>query len=394
MSAPATAALPVGLGAAVTNRVGIGILGATGYTGAELVRLLSAHPGAELLGLSSRRQAGHPMAQAWPALAEVEQVLDDDVLEPSAWQARGIDVVFSALPHGAFARRARAFLDAGMRVVDLSADFRLTSAEEYRGRYGMEHPEPSLLGKACYGLTEWCGSELAPARLVANPGCYPTAVLLATLPALRAGWWNGGPIVANALSGVSGAGRAPSATTHFVECGNSAAAYRVGEEHSHLGEMRQAARDIGLEGIGRGDHLGGAAPSGRDGAPSADARIPSLIFNPHLVPMARGILASVAVPLAHAVDRNEAGALYLACYQGRPFVRLLAGDALPETRNVRGSNRCDLALRVAAAGKMLLVFAAIDNLIKGAAGQAVQNWNLMQGWSETTGLPLSGWACA
>ena len=185
---------------------------------------------------------------------------------------------------------------------------------------------------------------------------------------MKAGWWKDGPIIANALSGVSGAGRAPGIGTHFAECGNSVAPYKVGEVHAHLGEIGQAL-----------EQLGGAGP---------------VVFNPHLVPMARGIAANLAIPLRAQVTLDEARALYAAQYSQARFVRLLPGDELPETRHVRGSNRCDLALRIAADGRWLLVFAAIDNLVKGAAGQAIQNWNRMQGWPEETGLPLYGWACA
>jgi N-acetyl-gamma-glutamyl-phosphate reductase len=331
--------------------IGVGVLGATGYGGAELVRLLTTHPGAALLALGSRHQAGKPMARVWPSLPDLDLVLDDDPDDPGAWIDRGVAVVFSALPHGAFLARAAAFLDAGLRVVDLSSDFRLSTAEG-----------------VTYGLTEWCGTELDRARLVANPGCYATAVLLAILPAVTAGWWSGSPIIANALSGVSGAGRSPGLTTHFVECGNSAAPYRVGDEHAHLREIARALARVGQEG--------------------------PVVFNPHLVPMARGILATVSIPLAAPVPLAAAQAHFATRYTGSAFVRVLDPGDLPETRHVRGSNRCDMALRLAAGGTVLLVFAAIDNLLKGAAGQAIQNWNRISGWPETTGLPVAGWSCA
>ena len=348
--------------------VGIGILGATGYAGAELVRLLALHPRAALRAAGSNRHAGKPLAQVWPSLAGVDLALEDDPLDPSAWVDREVETVFSALPHGVFAGRASAYLDAGLKVIDLSADFRLRDPEEYRHRYRIDHPATHLLGSAVYGLTEWWGAELADASLVANPGCYATAILLGALPAVKAGWWREGPIIANALSGVSGAGRAPELTTHFVECGNSAAPYKVGESHAHLGEIQQALA-----------RFGGVGP---------------VVFNPHLVPMVRGISANVAIPLAEPVSIAAARERYAAHYGSTPFVRLLDDDELPETRHVRGSNRCDLALRITAGGRLLLVFAAIDNLVKGAAGQAIQNWNRVQGWPEETGLPFMGWACA
>jgi N-acetyl-gamma-glutamyl-phosphate reductase len=355
------------------RRVGVGILGASGYSGMELLRLLSQHPGAEVRAAGSRQYAGRSLGSVWPALASAPLVLDEDPVDPAPWRDRGVEIVFAALPHGVFAARAGAFLDAGLRVVDLSADFRLHDAAEYARRYSLTHPSPERLSQAVYGLTEWCGSELEAADLVANPGCYATAVLLAALPAVAAGLWSGAPIVVNALSGVSGAGRAPSLGTSFVECGNGAAPYKVGEVHAHLGEMQQALR--------------------RAGGPSGDG-VPQLLFNPHLVPMARGIVASVALPLASPASLAEVQALYRARYARAPFVRVLEGEALPATQHVQGSNRCDIAVRLGAEGRMLLVFAALDNLTKGAAGQAIQNWNRMQGLAETTGLPRDGWGTA
>lgn len=369
------------VGASVT---GVGLLGATGYTGQELLRLLAAHPRVRLAALGSRQLAGRPVAEAlpglpgeaggaWPARFEDDPAGAD---ETAAWRARGIELVFSALPHGAFAARAAAFRAAGLTVIDLSADFRPGAEAEWTGRHGGAHPAPEFIDEALYGLTEWVDWEpLAGARrpwLVANPGCYATAILLAALPAVRAGWWSGAPLVVNALSGVSGAGRAPSLTTHFVECGGGASPYRVGETHQHRAEMLAA--------------LAAQAP-GVAGA---------LVFNPHLVPMARGIVANVALPLARAVTLEEAEALYAGAAAGRPFLKFLpaAGGALPETRYVKGSNRCDLAVRVVAEGRMLLVFSALDNLVKGAAGQAVQNMNRAMGWPEELGLPREAWPSA
>lgn len=358
----------------IADAVGVGVLGATGYGGAELIRLLAGHPHARLRAASSRQSAGRSLESQMPSLAGHGLILDDDPQDPEAWVDRGVDVIFSALPHGAFAARAGRFLEAGLKVIDLSGDFRLRDAAEYERRYHMPHPAPDLLESAVYGLTEWRGFHIDCAQLVANPGCYATAILMAALPAVEARLWNGAPIVANALSGVSGAGRAPSLTTHFVECGSGAAPYRVGEEHAHLGEILQMVRSTE-------PRKTSAGPTAANG---------SFIFNPHLVPMSRGILASIAIPLDRRQEPDAVRELYRRRYEECPFVRVLDVDALPETRHVRGSNRCDIAVRVAADGTMLLVFAAIDNLVKGAAGQAIQNWNRMQGWPETTGLPLDG----
>jgi N-acetyl-gamma-glutamyl-phosphate reductase len=354
---PASAPIRQDVARSASRSTGIGILGATGYAGVELVRLLSAHPGARVLALGSRQDAGAPFSRVWPSLPAVQRVLEDETTAPEAWAERGVEILFSALPHGALADRAGAWLGTGIRVVDLSADHRPGRAEREKGS-----------GRpAVYGLTEWCGTDLDRATLVANPGCYATAILLALLPAARSGWIRSEPIIVNALSGVSGAGRAATLTTHFVERIGSAAPYRVGEEHAHLAEI---AATLG--------HVAGTTPA--------------VIMNPHLVPMARGILATLAVPLARRLELEEVRAVYSACYADAPFVRLLDEATLPETRWVCGSNRCDLALRLAGGGHLLLVFAALDNLMKGAAGQAVQNFNRMMGLPETTGLPLTGWS--
>ncbi len=349
--------------------IGVGVVGATGYGGAELLRLLAGHPYARLLAASSRQQAGQPLHKIWPAMARQELVLDDDGVSPALWRERGVDTVFLALPHGEGAARVPALLEAGLRVVDLSADYRLRSADLYAHTYAHSHPAPHLLGRAAYGLVEWCSeAELRAARLVASPGCYATAILLGLLPAVAAGLASGAPVVVNAVSGVSGAGRAPKQSTHFVECEGSVLPYKVGQTHQHLAEI--------------GQRLGQAGAA------------PALVFNPHVVPMSRGILATMAVPLAEGVSLDDARQAYAARYAAAPFVNLLPPGELPDTRHVRGSNRCDLGLAGALDGRMLLVFSAIDNLVKGAAGQAVQSWNVMQGWDQATGLPCEGWAVA
>lgn len=378
-SSEATPTAPVGV-----SLLGIGVLGATGYAGQELVRLLSGHPRVRLAALGSRQQAGQSAAAAFPWLGDpaslpgagLPEALEDDATDPVAWKARGIDVVFSALPHGAFAARAAAFRTAGISVIDLAADFRPGAADEWTARQGGAHPAPELIEDALYGLTEWVDWEavLAAGRpaFVANPGCYATAILLAALPVVADGLWSGAPIVATALSGVSGAGRGPSLTTHFVECGQGVAPYRVGEAHQHRTEILALLERQSPAGVGVGP----------------------LIMNPHLVPMARGIAATVTIPLDRPLDEAAARALFAARYSGTPFVRLLGGPALPETRHVRGSNRCDIAFRIVAGGTMLLVMSALDNLVKGAAGQAVQNLNRLMGWPEVAGLPQEAWPCA
>lgn len=370
----ATPTAPVGVA-----RLGVGILGATGYTGQELIRLLVAHPRVRIAALGSRQQAAQPVGPAFPWLggdARLPERFEDDLADPAALVDRGIDVLFSALPHGAFAARAAAYRAAGLCVIDLAADFRPGAATEWSLRHGAEHPAPELLDDAIYGLTEWVDwtAPRAAGRpaLVANPGCYATAILLATLPVVAAGLWSGAPLVATALSGVSGAGRTPSPGTHFVECGQGAAPYRVGETHAHRTEIRALFER----------HAPAGAPAG------------AFVMNPHLVPMARGIVATVTIPLSGTIDEAAARALFAGRYEGSAFVRLLPDGALPETRHVRGSNRCDLAVRVVADGTMLLVVSVLDNLVKGAAGQAVQNLNHLMGWPDDTGLPREAWPCA
>jgi N-acetyl-gamma-glutamyl-phosphate reductase len=348
---------------------GVGILGATGYTGAELVRLICDHPQARLVAISARQYAGEKASEAFLAQKLCSLVFDGADVDPQAWRARGVEVVFACLPHGTFAGLAEGFLRAGITVIDLSADFRLRDQAAYAQHYQWQHPQPELLSQAHYGLCEWATPQATTAtRLVANPGCYATAILLGLLPAAEAGWLGDAPVVINAISGVSGAGRSPKLNTHLGEAGNSVGLYKVGQTHQHLGEI--------------GERLAPYQP-----------RLPQLVLNPHLAPMSRGIVASLALPLVRATNEAEARALYQARYQNAAFVRLLEGAQLCETRFVRGSNRCDIAVRVVAEGRMLLVFSAIDNLLKGAAGQAVQNFNLISGFAETLGLPVGGIAC-
>jgi N-acetyl-gamma-glutamyl-phosphate reductase len=357
-----------------TKTVGIGVLGATGYSGIELIRLLAAHPHARLAVLGARQQAGQPLRTVWPALATATLSFEPEAMPAEEWSARGVEVLFSALPHGVFAARAAEFAAAGIRVIDLSADFRLRDPAEYGRRYRIEHPAPELLSRGVYGLTEWTDPQaLAAATLVANPGCYATAILLAALPAVAAGIHGNGPVVASAVSGVSGAGRSPAHSTHFVECGTGASVYKAGEVHAHLGEITQALKS----------HV-----------PVTAGGAPPVVFSPHLVPMARGILADVAIPLASALRLEDVRAIYADRYAHTPFVRLLDPEVQPATQHVHGSNRCDLALQVVAGGRLLWVFAALDNLIKGAAGQAIQNWNVMQGWPQELGLPRDAWTAA
>ncbi|MBP6016940.1 MAG: N-acetyl-gamma-glutamyl-phosphate reductase [Candidatus Promineofilum sp.] len=330
-----------------------GIYGATGYTGWELVRLLQHHPAAGIAFATSQSQAGQTLRDVFPAAPALPLVdgrhapLDD------------VDVVFLCLPHAAAAETALPALAAGARVIDLSADFRLRDAAVYADWYDHSHPAPHLLDEAVYGLTEVRRAELPGARLVANPGCYPTSVLLALWPLLRSELPLAGPIIADSASGVSGAGRSPTATTHFVQVADNYAPYKIGRAHRHLPEMEQAIRGW-----------------------RADA--PALIFSPHLLPVPRGILSTIYVTFAGEVDEEDLRARYAAAYDDEPFIDLLPAGQLASLAHVNYTNRCAIALTLT--GRTLILTAAIDNLIKGAAGQAVQNMNAMFGCPETTGL--------
>jgi N-acetyl-gamma-glutamyl-phosphate reductase len=333
-----------------------GIIGATGYTGYELVKLLQTHPFVELIFTTSESSAGLRLDQLYPAAPALELVaLDEAPLET-------VDVVFLCLPHGVSAPTAVAALEAGARVIDLSADFRLADKETYSSWYKTAHPAPELLQEAVYGLTEFARERLPGARLVANPGCYPTSVLLALQPLLQ-GNVAAGTIIADSKSGVSGAGRAPRQHTHFVEVSGNFSPYSIGHAHRHLPEMEQGFR------------FWNDAP-------------PKLIFSPHLLPVPRGILSTIYVPLAKEWSEDELRLLY-SVYDDEPFVRLLPSGELATLAHVNYTNQCAIGLTLA--GNTLILTSAIDNLVKGAAGQAVQNMNVMFGIEETAGL-VSGLA--
>jgi N-acetyl-gamma-glutamyl-phosphate reductase len=327
------------------------VLGASGYTGQEFVRLAGTHRGIELTVLASREHAGEPLASSMPGLDPRERRerafagLEDGLAAAFAGEC---DVLVSCLPHGVLAERLALGpeLPEALRVLDLSADHR-GGEREFR-----------------YGLPEAHRDVLSFARRVANPGCYPTAATLALLPALEGGWLSD-PVMVSAVSGVSGAGRGAAKRTSFVELDGGASIYRAGDVHPHTAEI---ARNV--------QRLSGATRA--------------IGFTPQLAPMARGILLTVSAPLQFELPAEDARRAYAARYAGEPFVRLLPAGEWPETRAVRASNRCDVAVTTLHGGRTLLATAAIDNLVKGAAGQAIQNLNLMFGWPETHGLPRDG----
>jgi N-acetyl-gamma-glutamyl-phosphate reductase len=334
--------------------IDVGIHGATGYTGLELAGLLARHPGARVAWATSASQAGRSLRQVHPAAPDLPLIHPDDT---PAGQA---EAVFLCLPHGESARRAAAALDAGARVVDLSADFRLRDPAAYKAWYGAAHPHPELLGEAVYGLTEVARDRLPSARLVANPGCYPTSVLLPLGPLLEAGAMTG-TVIADCKSGVSGAGRVPKVGSLFAELAENFHPYGVGQTHRHWPEMRQA--------------IFGWSPGA-----------PDLVFSPHLLPVTRGILSTIYVELGPGWDLERCRAALESRYAAEPFVRVLpAGEAASLAHVVR-TNRLVIGLHPAGPPDRVIITAALDNLVKGAAGQAVQNFNVMVGLPETAGL--------
>ena len=335
----------------------VGVVGATGYTGAELLRLLCGHPHLAVGVVTSRAEAGRPVADVFPNLRGRLDLSYSD-LDLAALAA--CDAVFFATPNGTAMRHAPALLDAGVRVIDLAADFRLRDPAAWERWYDMPHACPHLLAEAVYGLPELHRDAIRGARLIANPGCYPTAVTLGLLPLVEAGILAPGALIADVKSGVSGAGRNVRQNLLFSEVAESFKAYNV-FAHRHQPEIVQT--------------LGARA-----------GVAPELVFVPHLVPMVRGIHATLYARLA--VPDADLGALYAQRYAGEPFVQVLPAGAHPETREVRGANDCRIAVH--RDGAQVVVLSVIDNLVKGAAGQAIQNLNLMLGLPETAGLAFAG----
>lgn len=338
------------------KRYSIAVLGASGYTGADLVRLALTHPHIEIKALAANAKAGQSMADIWPHMRLYPQLPRLVKAEEINWT--GVDAVFGCLPHAASAELLSRI--SGPRIIDLSADFRLTKADVYAHWYGSAHPAPALLPQAVYGLTEFARDKLARADLVACPGCYPTAALLALLPAAQAGAIAPDPIIINALSGVSGAGRSLKESNLFTEVAEAVAPYGVGH-HRHMPEIDQEL----------------SARFGQQVCVS---------FTPHLIPMNRGELVTISVRLAQGQSVAALRTLYEAHYADAPFVHLLPEKVTPATRMVRGSNHAVLNIFEDRLPGRALIIAAIDNLVKGSSGQALQNFNLMFGLPETTGL--------
>jgi N-acetyl-gamma-glutamyl-phosphate reductase len=337
----------------------VGIIGASGYTGAELVRLLCRHPQVELTLATSRQYAGKPLSQAFPSLQKIADIICED---PAIDELTGrADLFFTAVPHQTAMAMVPSLLAAGCKVIDLSADFRISDSMVYEKWY-QPHTAAELLAEAVYGLPELHREAIARARLVANPGCYPTSVLLGLAPLLKAAIIDPDTLIIDSKSGTSGAGRVAQVGSLYCEVTDGFRAYKVGE-HRHTPEIEQELGKL------------------------CDRPV-TVSFTPHLLPMSRGILSTMYGKLLKPLSQQEVMGLYAEFYRQEPFVRLCPAGTYPATQYVRGSNYCDIGCKVDGRTGRLVVLSAIDNLVKGAAGQAVQNMNLVCGFPEETGLDV------
>jgi len=335
----------------------VGVAGATGYAGAELVRILAGHPNVELSVVTSRQYANQRFDRIYPALAgAVDLECAEHTVENLCERT---DVVFLALPHKISMSVAPDILKNGQKVIDLSADFRFQNVDAYERHY-QAHTATDLLATAVYGLCEIYRNDIRGAKLIGNPGCYPTSVLLPLVPLIQNGLVDPVSLIADSKSGVSGAGRSPSLTTLYGEVTESFKAYKVAE-HRHNPEMNEVLS-------------------------RAAGKSVKITFVPHLVPMSRGMLSTIYASLNNGVGGDDIRSCLERHYKDQPFIRLRSDDRLPDTRFVRGTNFCDIGFRVDKASRRLIIMSAIDNLVKGAAGQAVQNMNIMLGMDETAGL--------
>jgi N-acetyl-gamma-glutamyl-phosphate reductase len=344
----------------VVTRTKVAVVGASGYTGEELVRLLLAHPQVDLVAATSRQLAGKSLAQVFPRFAQ-HKAATLKFSDPDPKQiARNANVVFLALPHGLAAEFAKPLLSAGARVVDLSADFRVKGAAVYQEFYGHDHPAPDLLGQSVYGLPEIYRDQIREAKLVACPGCYPTSILIPLRPLIRRKAIDRKTIIVASMSGVTGAGRKVESDYLFPECNESVRPYGV-PKHRHLSEIEQELSIL------------------------ADEKI-VIQFTPHLVPVNRGIVTTIYADIAGNVVNMDSAVIFNSAYAEEPFVRLLGDQRLPDTKNVVGTNFIDIAWKIDKRTHRVVVMSAIDNIVKGAGGQAVQCMNLMLGFPETDGL--------
>ena len=335
------------------------IVGSTGYGGVELIRLLQSHPNVEITSVISSSSAGALIEEGFPHLTEI---LENNVLDgvDAAEIAGKADVVFTATPSGVSAKLVPQLLEAGLKVVDLSGDFRLRDGAEYEQWYKHTAPEDIYLQQAVYGLSEVYGERVAGVDFISNPGCYPTATLLGLVPAIEAGWIKPESIIVDAKSGVSGAGRGTSLTVHYAEINENFKAYKI-NKHQHIPEIEQTLTDIAGEKV-------------------------TITFTTHLAPMTRGIMATIYAGMNDQYNEQDFVDLYRKYYTGRPFVRIRNAGVFPATKEVSGSNYCDIGFATDVRTGRVTIVSVIDNVVKGAAGQAIQNLNLMMGWEETLGL--------
>ena len=342
------------------NKIKVGIVGGTGYTGVELLRLLALHPQVELTAITSRGDAGLPVAELFPSLRGYVDLAFSD---PATANLSACDVVFFATPHGVAMAQTPTLLAAGVKVIDLAADFRLQDTALFEHWYKMPHSCADILKDAVYGIPELNREKIKNAKVIGNPGCYPTTVLLGLAPLLENGFIDfSAPIIADAKSGVSGAGRKAEVATLFAEASDNMKAYGVAG-HRHHPEIQAQLSLLAKQKV-------------------------DFIFTPHLVPMIRGMLSTVYVKLSKAGLQANIHAVFEACYQTEQFVDVLPAGSFPETRSVRGANHLRIALHKQADSDYLTIIVVQDNLVKGAAGQAVQNMNIMFGFAENAGLQV------
>lgn len=339
------------------SKITVGVVGGTGYTGVELLRLLCHHPDAVVTQITSRSEKGRQVSDLFPSL---RGYLDLAFTEPDPAQLSRCDVVFFATPHGVAMSMAPEIVEAGAKVIDLGADFRIKDIAIWESWYGMKHTSPQYVDEAVYGLPEVNREAIKKARLIACPGCYPTAVQLGFLPLLRAGLINPGQLIADAKSGVSGAGRQANVSTLLCEASESFKAYGVAG-HRHLPEISQGLTLMTNNPV-------------------------KLTFVPHLTPMIRGIHATLYGQLLDSDPVTDFQTLFEEAFNAEPFMDVLPAGSHPETRSVRSNNHCQIAVHRPQGGNTVVVLSVIDNLVKGAAGQAIQNMNLLFGKDETTGL--------
>lgn len=334
----------------------VAVVGATGYAGCELIKILLRHPETEITSISAKIDKPEPISNIFPVFRRQLDLICGELDIGATIKAS--DLIFLALPHKVSMEFAPKFLESGKKVVDLSADYRLHSISEYEAWYGTKHTSAELLSSSVYGLPELYRKDIAKAKLLANPGCYPTASILGCAPFIKKALVDTDQVIIDAKSGVTGAGRTPSMGLHFPEANENFRAYKI-NQHQHMPEINQELSIL------------------------AGSKV-SVTFTPHLAPMNKGILSTIYFTLKEQLDTAGAIKMYREFYGGEPFVRVLDEGVFPETKNVCSTNFCDIGIKVT--GKRAVVVTAIDNLWKGAASQAVQNMNIMQGYKETTGI--------